>query len=151
MVGTTTITGVGGWSLRPNLGGAGTYPRMEFNSNQGADIVKFLYSGTEVGRINSGTSSVSYVTTSDYRLKTNLEPISNGIDRIKQLPVYRFNWIIDQNGNKVDGFVAHEAQAIVPECVTGEKDAVDADGKPVYQGIDQYEKYATYSLPLWPV
>ena len=137
LVGTTTITGVGGWSLRPNLGGAGTYPRMEFNSNQSADVVKFLYSGTEVGRINSGTSSVSYVTTSDHRLKTNLEPISNGIDRIKQLPVYRFNWIIDQNGNKVDGFVAHEAQAIVPECVTGEKDAVDADGKPVYQGIDQ--------------
>ena len=137
LVGTTTITGVGGWSLRPNLGGAGTYPRMEFNSNQSADVVKFLYSGTEVGRINSGTSSVSYVTTSDHRLKTNLEPISNGIDRIKQLPVYRFNWIIDQNGNKVDGFVAHEVTPVVPEAITGEKDAVDADGKPIYQGIDQ--------------
>ena len=97
----------------------------------------FYHSGTKVGSIEVTASATSYVTSSDYRLKTNLEPIFNGIDRVKQLPVYRFNWIADQSGNRVDGFVAHEAQAIVPECVTGEKDAVDAEGKPIYQGIDQ--------------
>lgn len=97
----------------------------------------FYYSGTKVGSIEVTASATSYVTSSDYRLKTNLEPISNGIERVKQLPVYRFNWIADEGGNKVDGFVAHEAKAIVPECVSGEKDAVDSDGKPIHQGIDQ--------------
>jgi len=103
----------------------------------GATVISFINGNGAVGSISVSGSATAYNTSSDYRLKTNLEPISNGIDRVKQLPVYRFNWIADQSGNKVDGFVAHEAQAIVPECVTGEKDAVDADGKPIHQGIDQ--------------
>jgi hypothetical protein len=105
----------------------------------GADgsIAEFRKTATVVGTISVSGSATAYNTSSDYRLKTNLEPIVNGIDRIKQLPVYRFNWIADQSGNKVDGFVAHEAQAIIPECVTGEKDAVDANGEPIHQGIDQ--------------
>ena len=98
----------------------------------------FALNGTGIGSITqNGTTAVAYNTSSDYRLKTNLEPIPNGINRLKQLPVYRFNWIADETGNKVDGFVAHEVKQIVPEAITGEKDAVDADGKPVYQGIDQ--------------
>ena len=101
------------------------------------NVVRFYRSGTQVGSINLTPGETAYATSSDYRLKTNLEPISNGIARVKQLPVYRFNWIEDQSGNKVDGFVAHEAKAIVPESVIGEKDAVDADGKPIHQGIDQ--------------
>ena len=92
---------------------------------------------TQIGSITGTDSAISYNTSSDYRLKTNLDPVVNGIERIKQLPVYRFNWINDQGANKVDGFVAHEAKLIVPECVVGEKDAVDADGNPIYQGIDQ--------------
>ena len=90
-----------------------------------------------MGSITVNASATAFNTSSDYRLKTNLEPISNGIDRIKQLPVYRFNWIADQNGSKVDGFVAHEVTPVVPEAINGEKDAVDADGNPIYQGIDQ--------------
>jgi hypothetical protein len=58
------------------------------------------------------------------------------VDRLNQLQVHRFNFIADPD-KTVDGFIAHEAQAVVPECVTGTKDAVDADGNPVYQGIDQ--------------
>ena len=101
------------------------------------DIARFYRANVQVGSINLNGAATAYVTSSDYRLKTNLEPISNGIERVKQLPVYRFNWIENQSGNKVDGFVAHEAQAIVPECVVGKKDAVDANGKPIHQGIDQ--------------
>ena len=67
-----------------------------------------------VGAITSDGSNTAYNTSSDYRLKTNLEQITDGITRLKQLPVYRFNWIADESGNKVDGFVAHEAQAIIP-------------------------------------
>lgn len=137
---------VNGISLRPSGNAAngmveicnGNLPALILGSTTGdATLARFRRAGSAVGSISVTASATAYNTSSDYRLKTNLEFIQNGIDRIKQLPVYRFNWISDIDGNKVDGFVAHEAQAIVPECVTGEKDAVDADGNPVYQGIDQ--------------
>jgi len=137
LVGTTTA--IGKLSVEAAGGGASTTP-ITTNSITGAGTrfaAGFYYSGAKVGGIEVTASATSYVTSSDYRLKTNLESISNGIERVKQLPVYRFNWIADQSGNKVDGFVAHEAKQIIPECVSGEKDAVDADGKPIYQGIDQ--------------
>jgi len=138
-VGIGTTTAIGKFTVEAAGGGASTTP-ITTNSITGAGTrfaAGFYYSGTKVGGIEVTASATSYVTSSDYRLKTNLESISNGIERVKQLPVYRFNWIADQSGNKVDGFVAHEAQSIVPECVSGEKDAVDADGKPIYQGIDK--------------
>jgi hypothetical protein len=100
-------------------------------------LIQFSAVNTNVGNISTnGTSSVSYNTTSDYRLKENVASVTNGIARLQQLKPSRFNFIADP-GQPVDGFIAHEAQAVVPECVTGEKDAVDEDGNPVYQGIDQ--------------
>jgi predicted esterase YcpF (UPF0227 family) len=75
-------------------------------------------------------------TSSDYRLKENVTPVSDGITRLQQLKPSRFNFIVDPD-KTVDGFLAHEVQTIVPEAITGEKDAVDDDGNPVYQGIDQ--------------
>jgi hypothetical protein len=93
-------------------------------------------SGSNVGAITHNNTSTSYVTSSDYRLKENVVPLTGAADRLKQIPVHRFNFIADPD-NTVDGFIAHEAQAVVPECVTGTKDEVDADGNPVYQGIDQ--------------
>ena len=62
--------------------------------------------------------------------------LTGAITRLNQLPVHRFNFIADPD-TVVDGFIAHEAAAVVPECVTGEKDEVNEDGDPVYQGIDQ--------------
>ena len=56
-------------------------------------------------------------------------------ERVQALKPVNFAWKAD--GSRVDGFLAHEAQEVVPECVTGVKDAVDAEGKPKYQGIDQ--------------
>ena len=88
------------------------------------------------GSISTNGSATAYNTTSDYRLKENVTPVSDGITRLQQLKPSRFNFISDP-GHTVDGFIAHEVQAVVPECTTGTKDAVDADGKPVYQGIDQ--------------
>jgi hypothetical protein len=89
-----------------------------------------------VGRIETSGSSTSFVTASDYRLKENVVPLTGAADRLNNLQVHRFNFIADPN-KTVDGFIAHEAQAVVPECVTGEKDAVDDEGNPIYQGIDQ--------------
>jgi hypothetical protein len=94
---------------------------------------------TGIGGIltNSTNNGVIYSTSSDYRLKTDLEKLTSALDRLSALPVHRFKWVGHPTAPKVDGFLAHEAQAVVPESVTGTKDAVDADGKPVYQGIDQ--------------
>ena len=96
----------------------------------------FLQGTTFVGSISTTGSATAYNTSSDYRLKENIQPLTGAITRLQQLPVHRFNFIADPD-TTVDGFIAHEAQAVVPECVTGEKDAVDDEGKPIYQGIDQ--------------
>jgi hypothetical protein len=96
-----------------------------------------LYNGNGlVGSITTSGSATAYNTSSDYRLKENVVPLTGAADRLNQLQVHRFNFIADPD-TTVDGFIAHEAQAVVPECVTGTKDEVDADGNPVYQGIDQ--------------
>ena len=102
-------------------------------------LMQFFHAGTgsQIGSIsNAGGTATAYNTTSDYRLKENVVSLAGAIDRINNLQVRRFNFIADPD-RTVDGFIAHEAQSVVPECVTGEKDAVDADGNPVMQGIDQ--------------
>ena len=98
--------------------------------------VAFSRSGTQVGNISVTTTATAYNTSSDYRLKENVVPLTGAIDRVNDLQVHRFNFIADPD-KTVDGFIAHEAQAVIPEAITGEKDAVDDEGNPVYQGIDQ--------------
>jgi hypothetical protein len=105
----------------------------------GGSFMLFFHAGdgSTIGSItNSGGTATAYNTSSDYRLKENVNPVSDGITRLQQLKPSRFNFISDPD-TVIDGFLAHEVQAVVPECVTGEKDAVDDDGNPVYQGIDQ--------------
>ena len=116
-------------------------------SNRSLDLIKtgtatgnlanFYYGGsTIVGSISITASSTSYNTSSDYRLKENVVAMTGATTRLKQLSPSRFNFITGAD-TTVDGFLAHEVQAVVPEAVTGAKDAVDADGNPDYQGIDQ--------------
>jgi len=89
-----------------------------------------------VGSISTSGSSTSYNTSSDYRLKENVVDMTGALNRIEQLEPKRFNFISDAE-TTVDGFIAHEVQSVIPEAVTGEKDAVDDEGNPEYQGIDQ--------------
>jgi hypothetical protein len=105
------------------------------------DVLTFNYGSTttnltQVGSVSVTASATAYNTSSDYRLKENVVLLTGAADRLKQIPVHRFSFIADP-GKTIDGFLAHEAQAVVPECVTGTKDEVDDDGNPVYQGIDQ--------------
>ena len=100
-----------------------------------ASHLLFYNSNGFVGQIFTSGSATSYATASDYRLKENIIPISGSINRLLQLKPSRFNFIADPNA-VVDGFIAHEAAAVVPESVTGEKDEVDENGSPIYQGID---------------
>ena len=100
--------------------------------------IRFLHTaGTVVGSVTSTASATSYNTSSDYRLKTNVEPLTNALERLSELKVKRFNWIVNPEGPKVDGFIAHEVTPVVPEAVSGEKDALNKDGEIEPQGIDQ--------------
>ena len=95
----------------------------------------FRYNGTLIGSIvQSGTTGVAYNTSSDYRLKENVAPMQNALDTVAQLNPVTYTWKAD--GSAGQGFIAHELQAVVPDCVTGEKDAVDETGNPQYQGVD---------------
>ena len=87
-----------------------------------AIAITFAATGTTKGNIVINTSSVSYNTTSDYRLKTDAQPMTGASARVQALNPVNFEWI--SSGDRVDGFLAHEAQAVVPESVTGTKDAM---------------------------
>ena len=139
-------------------GGRAYFTRQNNTSTQ-THVSFYTNAGTGVGSIATTSSSTSYNTSSDYRLKTDTQPMTGATDRLKQLNPVNFEWIAD--GTRVDGFLAHEAQAVVPEAVTGAKDAMrdeeyevtpavyDEDGNvvteavmgtrsvPDYQGIDQ--------------
>lgn len=93
-------------------------------------------STTIVGSISVTTAATAFNTSSDYRLKENVVPIGNPCERVKALKPVRFNFIHDEEGETVDGFLAHEAQEVVPNAVTGVKDGVDENGDPEYQAID---------------
>ena len=94
-------------------------------------------SNTQVGSISHTGTSTSYNTSSDHRLKENVDYTWDATTRLKQLKPARFNFIADDTNTLVDGFLAHEAQAVVPEAVTGTHNEVDDDGNAVMQGIDQ--------------
>ena len=102
----------------------GTVYAMAFNNPNGF-----------VGSIAVSASSTAYNTSSDYRLKEDWVAVSDASTRVNALKPVNFAWIA--SGERVDGFLAHELADVVPEAVTGTKDAVDADGNPEYQGIDQ--------------
>ena len=90
--------------------------------------------GTLRGFISLNNASTVYNTSSDYRLKEIIEPLSNGLDRLNQLNPVKFKWT--DTGNIQEGFIAHEVQEIYPEAVSGEKDAVHEDGTLALQGMD---------------
>ena len=92
---------------------------------------------TQIGSIqNDGGTGTLFNETSDYRLKENVVDLDDAIERVKKLKPRRFNFISNPE-RTIDGFVAHEAQEVVPESVTGEKDAVDEEGKIEPQAIDK--------------
>ena len=97
--------------------------------------IAFLNPNGQVGFINTTGSTTAYGTTSDYRLKEDITSIDNSIERLNQLKPCNFAWKVD--GTRMDGFIAHEVQEVVPIAATGTKDAVYEDGTPDYQGIDQ--------------
>lgn len=113
----------------------------------GSSFFVARYNGTQIGDIaQNGTTGVSYNTSSDYRLKENIQPMTGALAKVAQLKPCTYKWKAD--GSAGEGFIAHELAEVVPACVTGEKDAVDADGNPVYQGIDTSFLTATLTAAI---
>ena len=93
-------------------------------------------SGTQVGTITSTVNATAFNTSSDYRLKENVNLITNGITKVKNLIPKRFNFIADPSKKVIDGFIAHEVATVVPEAVTGEKDGMRSDSEIAVQQLD---------------
>ncbi len=101
------------------------YGKTDYSAEHSGNYypISFANPNGYVGSIKTSGSATSYNTSSDYRLKENVVPMSGSIDRLKALKPSRFNFIADTD-KTVDGFLAHEAGEVVPECVSGEKDAM---------------------------
>jgi hypothetical protein len=151
---------VGGVEMLPNYsnGAALLYWNRTTNANT-STVLRFDNQGVARGSITYNSTSTAYNTSSDYRLKEAWVPMTGASERVQALKPINFAWKVD--GSRVDGFLAHEAQEVVPECATGTKDAMmdeeyevtpavlDDDGNetspavmgtrsvPDYQGIDQ--------------
>ena len=125
----------------------GTYVGISMQKSDTDNLGAMRYynsSGTEVGSIVVTESATSFNTSSDYRLKDNVVEMTNATDRLKQLQPKRFNFIADAD-KTVDGFLAHEVSSVVPEAISGEKDAtetkekvvVNANGQVIAENIEQ--------------
>ena len=131
-----------------------------FRSNgNGFGIPLINSAGSIVGSIIMGASTTTFNTSSDYRLKHDIQPMSGALAKVAQLKPVTYKWNSDDSQSQ--GFIAHELQEIVPECVTGEKDAVEivevkdengevigTEERPVYQGIDTSFLVATLTAAL---
>ena len=145
-----TTTEVGAGSPRLSLAFNGTTQWLT-NSNDtagasGARHQTFHSNGTEVGRITTTTTATTYTTSSDYRLKEEITPMTGALAKVAQLKPVTYKWKL--NGSDSDGFIAHELAEVCPNAVTGEKDAVDADGKIISQGIDTSFLVATLTAAI---
>ncbi len=117
--------------------------------NRAADdgtTAAFRRSGTAVGNISVTTSSTAYNTSSDYRLKENIAPMTGALAKVAQLKPCTYIWKVD--GSNGQGFIAHELAEVVPQAVNGEKDAIDKDGNPEYQGVDTSFLVATLTAAI---
>jgi hypothetical protein len=152
LVGTTNTDPIGAKVAGSAINNSGQFNFMANGGRAGAigrytstgDLLQFYYYGaglTGVGAISTNGTTTSYNTTSDYRLKENVTSLTTGLATISALKPVNYDWISDNSHG--EGFIAHDLQAVIPNAVTGIKDAVDANGKPVYQGVD-YSKIVVH-------
>jgi hypothetical protein len=111
------------------------------------NVIRFRKNGTEAGRIAVTTSNTTqYLTSSDYRLKENVQPMTGALARVALLKPCTYTW--KSTGEASQGFIAHELAQVCPDAVSGEKDAVDEDGNIKPQGIDTSFLVATLTAAI---
>ena len=137
IIGGTAVEAQAAITLEPNRDdGAGRITFNRANTSNVSVVIEMQNNNSQVGRIEHDHTGAALISGSDYRLKENDVAISDGITRVKQLRPIRFNWKSEPS-QTVDGFFAHEISSIVPEAVSGEKDAVDSEGNIIMQGISK--------------
>jgi len=169
---TNTIAGI----FEYTFSGNGVCSNNTYASAGGRNDIYFMRAGNNVGRIETSLTATAYYTTSDYRLKNNIFPMTGALDKVLQLKPVTYKWETDNSSGQ--GFIAHELQSVVPDCVSGEKDAtreeeyevtpavpavVDEDGVettpaveavkatrtvPSYQGVDTSFLVATLTAAI---
>ena len=148
LVGTTTQLGSARVTIKTPDGSGSLIPLTLAVGlvSDGYGGISFRNPNGAQGSVAINSTTVTYNTSSDYRLKENIAPMTGALATVAQLKPVTYNWKVD--GSAGQGFIAHELQAVVPDCVTGEKDAVDAEGKPQYQGIDTSFLVATLTAAI---
>jgi hypothetical protein len=141
-----SLLSVNGSVYAQQLYGPMYYSNENNTDNVGRSSFTFYRGGVTVGEIVTTNSTCAYNSVSDYRLKENIAPMTGALSKVAQLNPCTYTWKAD--GSVGQGFIAHELQAVVSDCVTGEKDAVDADGNPQYQGIDTSFLVATLTAAI---
>ena len=136
LINTTSQIGSGNARVSVANGSDGVCIATSRSGTSSVSHMQFINGNGTVGSISTSGSSTAFNTSSDYRLKTEVESMTDATARLKQLNPVRFKFLADTS-TTLDGFLAHEVQAIIPEAVTGTKDEVDTDGNAVMQGIDQ--------------
>lgn len=145
---TSTLAGPGQVNIKFNQSNADGIDLQETSGTTGGLFFRFINSaGSTIGSVSqNAASTVAYNTSSDYRLKENIAPMTGALDKVAQLKPVTYTWKLD--GSSGQGFIAHELQEVVPDCVTGEKDAVNEDGSINPQGIDTSFLVATLTAAI---
>jgi len=146
-------SGIVGYFAQTAAGGWVTQKVAQVNGGQ-YYFTQFLAPTSQVGSIESNGSTTTYGTSSDYRLKENIAPMTGALAKVTQLKPVTYKW--KNTGIEDNGFIAHELQEILPNAVTGKKDAVetytDEDGneqtRPKYQGVDTSFLVATLTAAI---
>jgi hypothetical protein len=149
LLGITTFGASGGSYFQSIANGAVNFGiDIKNTSSTTTTYVTFTNSSNaQAGSITqTGATSVNYGSGSDYRLKENIQPMIGALNIVAQLKPVTFDWIADKTNGQ--GFIAHELQDIVPDCVVGEKDAIDAQGNPKYQMVDTSKLIATLTAAI---
>jgi hypothetical protein len=132
LVGTTSNPNAYRQVLSFNGATTGGLDFLDTFSSAGTTVAaNFRRAGTSVGSITTTLTATAYLVASDYRLKTVIGAVSGSGERIDALEPVEYTW--NSNGSRTRGFLAHQFQEVYADSVMGTKDAVDADGKPVYQ------------------
>ena len=135
LVGTTSTVTSGGVGFSAQTDANGIFLARRTNTTSSNTAIYFYNPNGIVGSISTSGSLTSYTVSSDYRLKENIVPLTGALNKISALKPSLYNYKADPS-TQIEGFIAHELAEVVPHAVTGEKDAIDGEGNPVYQGVD---------------